>query len=427
MKYFPPFTDYPKNSPYRDMINDAAETLEQKLRHLNYQHLSISDYYKRYYSYDLGKITFMLQAYSIMMASAIQLSGKPISEITLLDHGGGVGILSLLAKLIGVKTVIHQDIDPVVSADARTVAGQLGIPVEHYICGETRDFVEFVNQNNLNLNIIASRNVIEHVYDLNEFFRETSRIKSDTLVLYINTTANVRNPLVNSYTKRLQKIYEHEGFSDEWGSRKKDKKNAALEVRKKIIKEYANTLTKSEIEKLAINTRGKRKDDIIKCVDEYLADGTMARPPLHSTNTCDPNTGSWLEHLVPINKYKELMEDSGFEYSYKNGFYNTNYPQPYLNLVTPVLNFKIKLLNNLGIILAPFITIIGVKRAFMSRSIQKTHSLDRVKHPVLTGNTHGSSCGSETQARPFDSATVDQRSGRRSSRKRDFHLYHQPV
>src|SRR5882724_4671941 len=219
MKYFPPFTDYPKESPYLDIVNRSAEVLEEKLRSLDCQALPVSDYCKRYYAYDLRKITFMLQAYCIMLTSAIDLSGKKASEITLLDHGGGVGILSLLAKLSGIKMVIHQDIDPVISADARIIADKLGIPAEHYISGETKDFVEYVNQNNLNLNILGSRNVIEHIYSLDDFFKETSKIDSDRLVLYLNTTANAQNPLTNIYTQRLQRIYEHEGFSKEWGSR----------------------------------------------------------------------------------------------------------------------------------------------------------------------------------------------------------------
>lgn len=361
MKYFPPFTDYPKESPYLNIVNSSAELLEGKLRNLKYQELPISDYCKRYYDYDMKKITFMLQAYSVMLTSAIELARKEASKIVLLDHGGGVGILSLLAKLVGIGTVIHQDIDPVISADARIVADELGIPAEHYISGETRDFVEYVNRLNLNLDILGSRNVIEHVYDLDEFFGETSRIESDRLILYLNTTANAQNPLTNIYTRRLQRIYEHEGFSEEWGSRKRDKKNASIEVRKRIIGEHVGTLSDHEVERLAISTRGKRRDDILKAVDDYMATGVTGSAPAHPTNTCDPNTGSWFEHLLPVGEFRRLMEKNGFQYFAKNGFYNTNYRQWYLNLIAPVLNWQMRLLGNSGIVLAPFITVIGIK------------------------------------------------------------------
>lgn len=361
MKYFPRFTDYPKQSRYLNTVNSSAEVLEGKLRNLNYQELPVSEYCKRYYAYDLRKITFMLQAYSIMLTSAIELSRKQASEITLLDHGAGIGILSLLAKLSGIRTVIHQDIDPIISADARIISDKLGIPAEHYISGETKDFVEYVNRKDLNLNILGSRNVIEHIYNLDDFFKQTSRINSDRLVLYLNTTANAQNPLTNIYTKRLQRIYEYEGFSKEWGSREREKRNAAIEVRKRIIGAYINTLDSSEIEKLAMRTRGKCKEDIVKCLNDYVATGVLPPAPSHPTNTCNPNTGSWFEHLLPIREYKRLIEKNGFEYSFKNGFYNLNYPQWYLNLITPILNFKIKFLRSSGIFLAPFITVIGVK------------------------------------------------------------------
>ena len=99
----------------------------------------------------------------------------------------------------------------------------------------------------------------------------------------------------------------------------------------------------------------------MKCVDDYMATGVMAPAPPHPTNTCDPHTGSWFEHLLPINDYQRLMEKNGFEYFLKNGFYNTNYPQWYLNLITPIVNFEIKLLSTSGILLAPFVSIIGIK------------------------------------------------------------------
>ena len=303
----------------------------------------------------------MLQAYSVMLTSAIELSGREASEITLLDHGGGVGVLSLLAKLSGIRTVIHQDIDPVICADAKVIAAALGISAEHYISGETKDFVDYVNRLQLNVNILGSRNVIEHVYDLDDFFRETSRIESDRFVLYLNTTANAQNPLTNIYTKRLQRIYEYEGFKDEWASRERDKKYASIEVRKRIIREHRSSLAEQEVEKLATSTRGKRKDDILICVDEYVATGVIRPALLHPTNTCDPQTGSWFEHLLPIDDYEGLMEENGFEYFVKNGFYNTNYPQWYLNLIAPILNWKIRLLGSSGIFLAPFISIIGIK------------------------------------------------------------------
>jgi hypothetical protein len=362
LKYFPPYADYPKDSPYLNTIETSAGMVEEKLRGLDYQSLDISDYCKRYYTFDLRKITFMLQAYSVMLASAIQLSGKAISEIALLDHGAGIGILSLLAKLSGIKTVIHQDIDPVISADAKVIGQRLGIPADHYIGGETKDFVEYVNQNNLNLNIVGSRNVIEHIYNIEDFFSEASRIQSDRLVLYLNTTANAQNPLINVYTKRLQRIYERDGFSNDWGSRKRDKNNAALEVRKRIIREHAGGLRDSQIQALAINTRGQRKDDIIKSVDAYIHQGSMPVAPAHPTNTCDPLTGSWYENLLSIDEYKKIIAESGFDYSFKNGFYNENYPQWYLNLISPIINRKIRLLRGWGIFLAPFITLIAVKK-----------------------------------------------------------------
>ena len=58
MKYFPRFSDYPRESRYLCIVNDSAEVLEGKLRGLKLRELPVSDYCKRYFDYALRKINF---------------------------------------------------------------------------------------------------------------------------------------------------------------------------------------------------------------------------------------------------------------------------------------------------------------------------------------------------------------------------------
>ncbi|MBL0048717.1 MAG: hypothetical protein IPP32_11555 [Bacteroidetes bacterium] len=342
-------------------LNAAAEKLEAMLLQLDYKSLNLSDYGKRYYAYDLRKLTYMLQSYVFMLLWAQYKSGKKFNELTLLDHGGGVGMLSLLAKLAGCKTVIHQDLNPVISADAKRIADTLNIPIDYFINGDTPEFVAFVNANKLNLNILGSRNVIEHVYDLNLFFTETAKIQSDKLILFLSTTANEKNPLVNTYTKGLQRKFELKGNPVAWGEKELDRENSGINQRKRIIKNAFPAIAETENLRLAAATRGRIKADIIADVQAYLKNGSMPIELAHPTNTCSPESGSWVEHLLPLNDYKAMLEQNGFKFDFINGFYNTNYPQAYLNLITPTINLAIRSLKKGGTFLAPFISIIGEK------------------------------------------------------------------
>ena len=360
MKFIPQAI-LPPDLSQAQQLNEAAEKLENLLLKLDYQALSLSDYGKRYYAYDLRKLRYMLQSYVFMLLWAQNKTQKKFSEITLLDHGGGIGMLSLLAKLAGCKTVIHQDINPVISKDAQQIAQALGINLDYFVTGNTADFVAFVNEKKLNLNVLGSRNVIEHVYDLDAFFKDCSQIESDKLLLFLSTTANEKNPLVNWYTKKLQRNFELKGNPVAWGEKKLDPENSGLNQRKKIIATAFADLKESEIAQLAKLTRGRMKADIIADVKAYKQNGILPIELKHPTNTCSPDSGSWVEHLLPLEEYQRMIEKNKFHYAVINGFYNTAYPQFYLNWLTPVVNSSIKMLGKNGTFMAPFISILAEK------------------------------------------------------------------
>lgn len=358
MKFIPKAI-LPPDLSQAKLLNDAALVLEKKLLNLNYQSLPLSDYGKRYYAYDLRKLTYMLQSYVFMILWAQYKSKKKFSELTLLDHGGGIGMLSLLAKLAGIKTVIHQDINLVISHDAKLISEQLGIQLDYFVTGNTNDFVAFANSNKLNLNIVGSRNVIEHVYDLNLFFEEISKIESDKLIVFLSTTANEKNPLVNWYTKKQQRIYEQKGSPVAWGEKKIDPENSGINQRKRIIETAFPSLSETEKMKLAKATRGRIKEDVIADVKKYIDSGVFPKELKHPTNTCSPESGSWVEHLLPLIDYKVMIEKNNFTFDYINGFYNTNYHQKILNWITPLVNFKIKIFGKRGTFLSPFISMVA--------------------------------------------------------------------
>ena len=343
------------------MLNESALKLERLLLELDYKNLPISDYAKRYYAFDLRKLSYMLQSYVFMLLWSQFKLGKDWKEITLLDHGGGIGMLSFLAKIAGIKTVIHQDINPEISEDAKIISEAIKVKIDYFVTGNTSDFVSFVNAKDLKLNVIGSRNVIEHVYDLNLFFHETAQIKTDKLLLFLSTTANERNPLVNIYTKGLQRKYELKGSPVAWGEKAILQENSGLNQRKKIILDAYPDCDSKFVDEMARLTRGKIKEDILLACSDYFRNGNLPIELSHPSNTCAPDSGSWVEHLLPVSDYKKMIEGNGFTFSQLNGFYNTSYPQAYLNMLTPLLNKAIVVMGKNGISVAPFIALLAEK------------------------------------------------------------------
>lgn len=66
-------------------------------------------------------------------------------------------------------------------------------------------------------------------------------------------------------------------------------------------------------EQLARATRGLIQEDIIKIVNRYLQDNEHPRPIEHPTNTCDPYTGNWVEHLMNPHYLVETLTMNGFD------------------------------------------------------------------------------------------------------------------
>ena len=58
----------------------------------------------------LANLTSNLQLYSYILELALNQPDVSINEFTFLDYGSGSGILCLLAKELGIGTVVYNDI-----------------------------------------------------------------------------------------------------------------------------------------------------------------------------------------------------------------------------------------------------------------------------------------------------------------------------
>ena len=339
----------------------VSSELETKLKQLNIEQLAISDYSKKYWKDNIRKLNYVMKCNSFVLANAVYKSGKSIKEITLVDNGGGTGSISLLAKIAGIKKVIYNDIYDVSCVDAKVVGKALLIEADEYVCADSDELVIYFKNNSISCDCVVSRNVIEHIYNLDVYFKHLSQFTNGPMVFCLATTANIKNPLVNIYTRRIQRMAEWQGSKGKW-QKERDSRKSFYEIRKEIIREQFSNLDENKLDHYSKASRGLFKMDVIELVKSSEEKNILPKMPYDATNTCDPLTGNRTENLISANEYKRLATSAGFDFELKAGFYNENYAQKFLNVATPILNFLIRKISFLSIFLAPFILIVGVKK-----------------------------------------------------------------
>lgn len=76
-----------------------------------------------------------------------------------------------------------------------------------------------------------------------------------------------------------------------------------------------------ENKKLADVTRGMIQSDIEQTVEKFLQFRELPAPPDHATNTCDPYTGNWAEHLMDPYLLASILGKDRFHARILPGYY----------------------------------------------------------------------------------------------------------
>ncbi len=135
-----------------------------------------------------------------------------------------------------------------------------------------------------------------------------------------------------------------------------------MQVREEIVLNYAQNLTKDEVKKLARATRGLIESDIKKCVDEYLKTKQFPQELNHPTNTCDPYTGNWTEHLMDPYYLRDILSRAGFKVEILSGYCGSPKNVIKRRLFRIFLFLVVYIFKKQGFRIAPFFTIYGKKR-----------------------------------------------------------------
>ena len=271
-----------------------------------------------------------------------------LERVVMVDYGGGVGLLSVFASLLGVGTVIYGDIYDVSVHDAGVVARKLRVPDLRFVCGNEMDLVSYMSQEGLHADVVVTNDVIEHIYDSDQWM---ATVCEHATALAIASSANPLNPRTKRLTERLHREVEETNRPRREGQKERDTLRAWREVRAEIIRRCGPGLKPTEVDLLAGGTRGLAEHDIRACVQNYCA--TRAVPvPAHPTNTCDPITGNWAERL--INPYDLLARAEGFGFRGRvlAGYY-PSYANRTKHVFTRALNWLIAHSGAMGLRLAP--------------------------------------------------------------------------
>ena len=333
--------------PYTDdlgiAINHAANELYKKLCSLDVDRLGMPDGCLAYFKGShFKRLFFSIETSAQLLYKCISLSGKNRSELTVMDYGAGVGTLYTLAKLVGCGKVIYNDHLNDWKESARLIASGIGIEVDEYIVGDIDDTLHHLEEKNIRIDIITSRNVIEHIYKLDYFFSAIAK-KQPQAIVFSSTTANHCNPASRFKHWRLHNRVDRLYY---------------LEKRKSIISKQLTELDEKTSHQLALKTRGLALRELEDVLRIYQKNGVLVRNDATGSNTCDPETGVWAEHMLSFAQYRKIIQDAGFIVQFEAGNWDTHYGNPLLNLMGKSFNLFIQM--GAGCFLAPFIYVIAI-------------------------------------------------------------------
>jgi len=326
-------------------INSNANRLYHLLKNFDISELTVEDEYRNYFSHHhLGRrLFFSIQSSADIIYNSVKRTGRQVHEINFLDYGAGLGTLFMLAGMMGFKKTVHNDYMKEWQIIAQTICEKLRIRINEYVTGDIDSVIEHAKANDLQYHIIASRNVLEHIYDLPHFYNSLFK-HNPNAVIYSTTTANYHNPAM-----RLYHIYIH----------KKAERTIYGQQRINELKRRWPALQEEQINQLVSLTRGKAKQDFTNTVNNFMNNIPVAADATLRTNTCDCITGIWIEHLLTKKEHASFAA-AGFKLDYTPGFWDTHYRYKVLNFVSWLFNKIIPLAGNkYGVLLSPFVNIIA--------------------------------------------------------------------
>lgn len=139
----------PKNRKLLDEIELAAKNLFYKLYYLEIKSLNISDYMANYFGKSISNLKGTLQRYCFLLTLCLRNYENSLEDFVFIEYGGGSGIFSLLAKEIGIGTVLYNDVYKISCYDAKEIAKSIGNIADEYLLGEIQDIISYLKDKSI--------------------------------------------------------------------------------------------------------------------------------------------------------------------------------------------------------------------------------------------------------------------------------------
>lgn len=332
--------------PHKDELGELLQAKSEQLfvlmHHIDIESLGLTEHGKKYFlGSHFKRMFFSIQTSAHLLYNSITLSKKSVKDMVIMDYGAGMGSLYILAKMIGCKQVIHNDILEEWKNNAQQLAQAIHIDVDEYIVGNIEDTLIALKEKKIVCDIITSRNVVEHIYKLDEYYKLIDQYQPKAIV-YSSTTANFNNPAMN-----LQHVLLHNKLE-----------KIFIQQRKEYIKTNFTNLDEKTVDLLALHTRGYERSEVTACIRNYINNGILPAKNYFYTNTCELDYGVWAENLLPFSIHKQMAEVGNSQCIIKPGFWDTHYQKPWKNAMGAFFNILISITPIIGFLLAPFIYII---------------------------------------------------------------------
>ncbi len=318
-------------------VRQKAQECIRQIRSIDFEHLGINEYSREYIREVLPNLEYFFRIYT---DTILVLLKKEIPQGYFVDFGGGHGFLSLFLKKLGFK-VIYCDSDPLSIQTITTLKEHLGSGPELIVEGSSEELLAYCTVNKLRPAYLIATDLIEHVFDLNVLFADLYQINPGFKMAF-TTQSNPSNPYRVMRLRKLMVEVEKILF---------------LPMRSDYIRENYPGLLEEEIGNLATGSRGLTYKGISEAVDNYLETGKMPEPDVDKYNTCDPNSGNWIERILPLKTYRKILNNNGFKVEFKRGKYNENNRTTTSLTLIRAVNKLLRHTGFAGSILAPYLII----------------------------------------------------------------------
>ena len=330
----------------------AEIRLWEKLRAVDWSHIDVSDYTRRYAQSQLRSRAY-LGTFTQVLNHATGDWANDLEDLSLLELGGGTGLQCLLALEAGIGHVTYNDIYEGSCRDVVAIAQAIGLEIPSVICGDAPELVKEVNSQGTIPDRVVSYDVLEHIYDIASHFKDMALLNTQNLRLFYASGANAYNPRYVHSVKKIQIAVDQIGQEPTLGHKDRDSLLPYRQIRSSIIRDSAPDLDEEIVRELAARSRGLRVGDIeSRVVIPYLK-GLPTYSPSHPTNTCDPSTGNWCEQLLTFNEIDLAAKPAGLRAEFGFGRYALS-GKRLEDFVRSSLNVGMSLLGQHGLRLAPY-------------------------------------------------------------------------